>query len=87
MRKTSIIALLAAAILAAAIITAGCTQETGSSSTPATTSQQYSPRSGDNSPPGDTAGYRNSSAGGSRQFSGQNFLTNQTLLTAAADKL
>jgi hypothetical protein len=53
----------------------------------ATTSQQYSQTGGDNSPP---AGYnrsRNGGPGGGRQFGGQNFLTNQTLLTAAADKL
>ena len=87
MKKTSIIAFLAAAILVAGIITAGCTQDTGSGSAPAGNSQQSSQTGGDSSPP---AGYNRSLSGGSgggRQFSGQNFLTNQTLLTAAADKL
>jgi hypothetical protein len=87
MKKASIITFLAAAILVAGIITAGCTQTASSDSSPATNSQQYSSPGRDTSPPGGNAGYRNSSFGGSRQFSGQNFLTNQTLLNAAADKL
>ena len=89
MKKTSIIGLLAAALLVAGMITAGCTQDANSSSNPAGNSQQYTTPagSGDNVPPAGDIGYRNDSYGGSRQFGGQNFLTNQTLLTTAADKL
>jgi hypothetical protein len=51
-----------------------------------TSSQQYLQTGGNNSPPAYNRS-RNGSSGGGRQFGGQNFLTNQTLLTAAADKL
>ena len=113
MKKTSIIAILAAAILVAAIITAGCTQEAGSSSGSSGTSQQYSPASTETSPPTANGGSQsngpaggqqypppgtenvppsgnNGSGGGDsagRQSSGEDFLTNQTLLATAAGKL
>ena len=113
MKKTSIIALLAAALLVAGIITAGCTQDAGSGSGSSGNSQQYSPPSTGNSPPagndgspsgGSAPGQQYSPPGtgngppsgtggygggysGNRQFSGQSFLTNQTLLTTAAGEL
>ena len=87
MKRNSIIALIAAAILVAGIITAGCTQDAGSSPGPAGNNPQYTPASGDNSPPSGTTGNGNSNYGSGRQFGGQNLLTNQTLLTTAADKL
>ena len=72
MKKTSIIAFLAAAILVAGIITAGCTQDTGSGSAPAGNNQQYSPTSGNNNPPAENGGPQNSGTGSatySQQYS------------------
>ena len=91
MKKIRIIAILAATILVAGLITAGCTQDAGSpGSNPSGDSQQYSGTSGDNSSPFANGGYHGSNpggAGGNRQFRGQNPLSNETMLIAAAGKL
>ena len=87
MKKISTIALLAAVLLVAGILTAGCTQDAGSSPGPAGNSQQVAPASGDTNPPAVPAGNANGNYGNGRQFGGQNFLTNQTLLNDAAGKL
>jgi hypothetical protein len=96
MKKNHIIALLAAAILVAGIITAGCTQDSGSSASPTGNSQQYTPSGGQASTPAvDSASQVNSTRGGQQytqssgghQSGGQNFLTNETLIAAAAGKL
>ena len=87
MKKNSIIALLAAALLVAGIITAGCTQSTGSGSNPTGNGQQYSPSAGNRPLPAGTDGSGNMGHSGNRQFSGQSYLTNETLLAAAATSL
>jgi hypothetical protein len=91
MNKTRIIAILAAAILVAGIFIAGCTQDAGPTGTGIPgDSQQYSPDTGSPSVNGGSyGGYTGnaSSPGGNRQFRGQNFLSNETLLSAAAGKL
>lgn len=81
MKKNSIIAILAAAILIAGIFTAGCTQTAGSSVSSTATNQQSSASNSPQYTPSNTP------SSGSRQFSGQSFLTNETLLVAAAGKL
>nr|WP_320162020.1 hypothetical protein [uncultured Methanoregula sp.] len=94
MKKTSIIAVLAAAILVAGIFIAGCTQDAGSSSVTPVTSQQYSSPGMANSQPAGNGGSQSGSyagnrsgTGGNRQFSGQSLLSNETRLSAAATKL
>jgi hypothetical protein len=87
MKKISILAILAAALLVAGIITAGCTQDAGSGPGTAGNSQQYTPGSGDTSPPAGSGGNGNSNYGGGRQAGGQNLPANQTLLNDAAAKL
>jgi hypothetical protein len=88
MKKARIIALLTTAVFLAAVIAAGCTQEaTGTSAVPAGNSQQVSQPGGISLPPSGNDAARGSGPGGDRQFSGQNFLTNQTRIAAAADKL
>jgi hypothetical protein len=95
MKKTSIIALLAAAVLVAGIITAGCTQDAGATGPGSSgDSQQYTPASGGDNLPSGTGGSQSggyagntSGPGGNRQFHGQDFLTNETMLNAAAGKL
>lgn len=77
MKKNSIIAILTAAILIAGIFTAGCTQTAGSGASSTATNQQSSSANSQQYTP----------SSGSRQFSGQSFLTNETLLAAAAGKL
>ena len=94
MKQTSIIAILAAAILVAGIITAGCTQDAGTD-LPGFfgDSPQYTPASGgDNLPSGSAGSQRegypgNASGPVGRQFRGQSFLTNETMLSAAAGKM
>jgi len=86
MKRNRILALLAAAILVAGILIAGCTQDGSSGSVPNANSQHYSTSGGDERPSA-TDGARNSNFNGTRQFSGQNFLSNETLLADAAGKL
>src|SRR5208337_4513353 len=90
--KIKIIVVLAAALLVAGVLIAGCTQDTGSSSGSAANSQQVSPASSGTSPSSGTGGSPGSSyaahtGNGSRQYSGQSFLTNETMLSAAATQL
>ncbi|WP_321507800.1 hypothetical protein [uncultured Methanoregula sp.] len=87
MKKNTIIVLLAAAIIVAGIFTAGCTQDASSGSTSAGNSQHYSTSGGDNRTSAAADGSWNSGSNGNRQFSGQSYLTNETLLAAAAGKL
>jgi hypothetical protein len=82
----TILTLLAAAILVVGIITAGCTEDAASGAGSSEISPQYTATSGETSPTAGDSGSQ-SSAGGSRQFTGQSFLTNETLLAAAAGKL
>ncbi|HUH78816.1 MAG TPA: hypothetical protein VLY83_02860 [Methanoregula sp.] len=100
MKKISIIIIIVSAIFLAGIITAGCTQQdTGSSVPPATGDQ--SPSGGGNAPPAGDSGVSGSGnangnangygyghgSGGNYQSRGQGFMTNDTMLTAAAGKL
>ncbi|HVP96274.1 hypothetical protein [Methanoregula sp.] len=73
----SVIMLLAVSLVLAGVLVAGCTQESGSSAPAATDNQQVTPA-------GTYAG--NASYGG-HQFSGQGFLTNETLMSSAAAQL
>jgi hypothetical protein len=96
MKKNHIIALLAAAILIAGIFVAGCTQDSGSSASPAGNSQQVT-QSSTESQTGTADSRSNSNradggqqyahVNGDHQSGGQNFLTNETLVAAAAGKL
>lgn len=74
---TSIIMLLAVTLVLAGVLVAGCTQSNGSTSGSAGSGQQASP----------TATYAGNASDGGHQFSGQRFLTNTTLLNAAAAQL
>ena len=96
--QISIIAVLAAALLVAGVIIAGCTQDTGSGSGSAGNSpssdnsgSQSGSSTGNSPTPGNVGSQPGSYAGNtsnwSRQYSGQSFLTNDTLISAAADKL
>jgi len=90
--KIKIIVVLAAALLVAGVLIAGCTQDTGSSSGSAANSQQGSPAGTGTSPSSGNGGSSGSSyaahtGNGSRQYAGQGFLTNDTMLSAAATQL
>jgi hypothetical protein len=90
--KINIIVVLAAALLVAGVLIAGCTQGTGSSSGSAGNSQQVSPAGTGNSPSSGNGGspassYAANTGNGSRQYPGQSFLTNETILSAAATQL
>jgi len=84
---TSIIMLLAVTLVLAGVLIAGCTQSNGTSAatannqqaTPASTG--FAPSSGNGGSHAGNASYAN------HQYSGQRFLTNTTLLNAAAAQL
>ena len=78
MKEKGLAILIVSAITIAAFLVAGCVQSTGSSSgQSAAASQPSSPAQGNNAP----------AAGSSHQYTGPSFLTNTTLLTAAAQTL
>ncbi|MFZ1897565.1 hypothetical protein [Methanoregula sp.] len=90
--KINIIVVLASVLLVAGVLISGCTQGTGSGSGSAGNSQQVSPAGTGNSPSSGNGGspgssYAGNMGNGSRQYAGQRFLTNTTLLTAAAAQL
>ena len=98
--KSSIILVFAAAILVAGVVIAGCTQASDSGSGSSGTSQQVLPTDtgagqqssptgmGANPSSGNGGSYSGSYSGNtSRQYQGQGFLTNDTLLNAAAAQL
>jgi hypothetical protein len=89
MKKINAIAVMAASILFAVVLIAGCTQEAGNPVlAPPGDSGQYSNGNGGIRPQsGIPGGYAGNMSDPGRQFRGQNFLTNETLLIAAAGKL
>jgi hypothetical protein len=78
MTEKGLAILIVSAITIAALLVAGCVQGTGSSANQGTAgSQPSSPVQGNNVP----------AAGSPHQYQGQSFLSNTTLLTAAAQTL
>ena len=87
----SIIMLLAAVLVLAGVLVAGCTQDSGSTTSAAANSQQAAPAAG-SGPSSGNGSYGGSYAGNgsyvNHQFGGSpNFLTNDTLMSAAAAQL
>jgi len=84
----SIIMLLAVVLVLAGVLVAGCTQSSDSTSTAAANGQQAAPAG---TSPGSGGSNGSSYAGsgnyGNHMYSGQSFLTNTTLLNAAAAQL
>ena len=92
MKERSIAILIASAIIIAGILVTGCVQDAGRSSDQST-GTQAPPAAPQNNPV--TAGQTNQQiqnagipgAGSQRHYQGQGFLSNVTVLTAAAEKL
>jgi Tfp pilus assembly protein PilV len=93
--SVSIVMLLVATLVLAGVLVAECTQDSGSStSAAATNSQQAAPAGTASNPSSDNSGsyggsgsYTGNGNYGNHTFSGQGFLTNTTLLNAAAAQL
>ena len=89
----SIIKLLAAVLVLAGVLVAGCTQDSGSTTSAAANSQQAVPAGTGSGPSSDNGGsnggsYAGNGSYGNHQFGGSpNFLTNDTLMSAAAAQL
>ena len=84
---TSIIMLLAVTLVLAGVLVAGCTQSNGTPAA-ATNSQQAAPAGTGSAPSsGNDGSYAGNGSYGNHTFAGQRFLTNTTLLTAAAAQL
>jgi hypothetical protein len=84
---TSIIMLLAVTLVLAGVLVAGCTQSNDTSAASANSQQAASAGTGSSPSSGNGGSYAGNGSYGGHQFSGQGFLSNTTLLNAAAAQL